>query len=356
MSAAKWVCQSCGTRQLSTGTGPRTCRGCGAVQTDLPHASSVAQPARPAGATAVFRRARLSGKGRGIAISACGILVLAALLAFWLSSRKAARQVAPIVDGAGTGGGGVTDVAAVGDTRIVTVTNPHIRVIPKGVDFEPEDLLRTTNTPPPASFDTKQFRIVPPRRMEDEDGETVFLGEVVNSSNTQTAISPTLSLTLSRGGHVIQKGDHVFPDMPAGAHLPLFFSFLEGPPAFDDMRFDWKPAQGYTVGNPGFPQLTVLVKSHNDAVIAGSSSAHPQYHRLHVTGDVTNRGAIPAKNVSLFILLRDAEGRLTGYSRNKIDQVIAPGDSVTFDGGAPQWGAPYAHVDVMVMPASPPQF
>ena len=367
---ATWQCRYCLTSQVLRGNAPQTCVNCGAVETD--QATLIGDALRKPPSTRV-RTAR----ARTAALILCALMTLAGLSIYlWLFLRTPTHHAEPIVEGntetsgsriAASGNGtdtktasaaGAAQVASVGDTRIVTVTNPHIRTIPKGVDYEPEDLLRSANNAPPASFDTRQFRIIPPRRLRDEEGETVWLGEVVNTSTTQAAICPTVGLTLVRGGQALRHAEHVFPDIPPGAHVPVFFRFGDSPLPFDSMRFEWKPAQAYRYGDDTHPQLTATVATREVSLARTTVNFTREYSYPwdHVTGTILNQGSAPARKFDLYIVLRDAAGNMTGYTRTTRTEPIAPGGKATFNNGAAQWDRPIASVDVLALPSSPPLF
>ncbi len=359
---AWWKCRYCATSQVWSGACPETCAHCGAEETDF---ATLAQ---------MGPRPQSTRRVKAAALVGCAVLVVVASAIFlWLHFEKAVPRVAPIVDGraepAGSGGmaadvgqGGDKAAAAdtgmdpaVGDTRIVTVNNPHIRVIPKGVDFEPEDLIRTGTAASPASFDTRQFRIVPPRRLRDEEGNAVWLGEVINTGSKQAAISPTISVTLVRIGQQLQHAEHVFPDIPPGERVPLFITFGNSPPVFDSMLFAWKAVQAYSYGDEAHPQLKATVATRRESR-QFDDIGDKSFTWNVVTGTIVNQGSAPARKFDVYVVLRDSAGDLTGFKHDTRTETIAPGGKVNFDNGAAQWDRPAATVEVYALPTSPPLF
>ena len=417
--ADTWRCRYCMTSQHLRGPAPQTCAHCGAVETD--QATLTPPPIRMQPGRAVRRTA----------IVASAVLLVTGLVAggwlLLLRSRPARRPLAPIVDGSTTLTGsnassagsptagqatadiGPAQTASLGDTRIVTVTNPRLRVIPPGQHPDVEDLLRTENGSSgdssssiagtgtaagtgradgtvsttvgtvgtvggsgtnvrtgglggdmsgPPRFDMRQLQVVAPRQMKDAQGTAIYLGEVINTSQVEVVSRPTLAIELLRHGQNFQRGQRTFPDLPPGARMPILLRFSSGGPgAFDGMRFEWKAANGYAFNDADHAHLKASVVTHAFEHVqqeaGGSGSGGDRSPWMQVTGRLTNYGRRVARNVLIFIVLRDASGRVTGYHRDTLDRPVAPGDTVTFDGGAPQWGDPATSVEILALPAPP---
>jgi hypothetical protein len=79
-----------------------------------------------------------------------------------------------------------------------------------------------------------------------------------------------------------------------------------------------------------------------------------KYTFIRVHGTVANKGNRVAKDVGVYILLRDAKGQLTGFDHTNIRQGIAAGATAEFDGAAVIWGDASASVEAVALPITPP--
>jgi hypothetical protein len=336
----KFKCAYCGSNQTWTGAGTPVCANCGA-----------SQPARDPSAPAPTVMRRRIGiivftLIAGIAVTV-GVYVL-------LHKKPAAvvqtKPATPVLTGA------TTPPSTVSESRIVRVDNPKIRQIPKGAEFTADDLLKSANRPPSPPFDTHLLVVKTPRRMQDEEENQIYLGEVTNSSPNEVAIAPVAMLTIKKNGEVVDSAEHDFPDLAPGAPVPVFFRYDADPRSFDTIEITWKPTKFYTFADGQHAQLTATIASH--PVARGSTQVNftreYRYNYAKVTGTVDNQGQAPAKNIRLFVIARDARGQITGYERHDVGDTIAPGGSAKFEVNVTQWGNPIASVEAVASPTSPP--
>jgi hypothetical protein len=336
----KFRCVYCGSNEVWNKPGTPVCSHCGASQ-------PIKKTAAPA---------PVAGSSRKAWVAAALVLLLAAGGWFAYGSYHRHQLANAPVPQTAAEAAAPKDVTG---SRIVRVDNPHVRTVAKDVEYTFDDLMTIPeNAPPAPDFDTKLLTIKTPRRMTSEQLDTVYLGELTNTSPDQVAIAPVVTLSLIRGGRKIDSADHSFPDLAPGAHVPVFFHFEGDPTAFDTMNFNWKPAKAYAAAAPNHPQLVTVVKTQK---LESSDSLHPgrghdrfSYMFMRVHAAVTNRGNKEAQNVQVFVLLRDANGLLTGYHRSNLGQRVAPGATVEFDSAAAIWGAPAASVEAVALPTSPP--
>jgi hypothetical protein len=272
------------------------------------------------------------------------------------STAASAASVASATVAGSTASTTSAAASSVSPSRIVRVENPHIRTIARDVEYTFDDVMNTPeNAPPAPDFDTHALVITTPRRMKSELLDTVFLGELTNTSPDRVAIAPTVKLTLTRGGTTIDSAEHHFPDLAPGAHVAVFFHY-EGPTrSFDRMNFVWKPTKSYLQGAPRHPRLVTTVLSQKQE---SSDTLHVaerfRYWFIRVHGSITNQGDREAKGVNIYVLLRDAKGQLTGYERSTVRETIAPGATVMFDSAAVIWGEPSVGVEAVALPVTPP--
>ena len=160
------------------------------------------------------------------------------------------------------------------------------------MQFTAQDLLDSANRPPAPNFDSKLLVIKQPRRIQDEEDNTIFIGEVTNTSPDRVAVAPVAKLTLMKNGRQVDTADHDFPDLPPGAHVPMMFRYDGDPKPFDTMNFDWKPTQSYASADQDHAQL--VAKVINEQTQRGSTEVNftqvYRYLYVHITGTVTNNG------------------------------------------------------------------
>ena len=188
--------------------------------------------------------------------------------------------------------------------------------------------------------------------MNDIEGKLWFVGEVVNRSPDRTAVAPSVQLGIVKNGHVVETRDLSFNDLPPGAHSPVSFTWDGEPRDVQNFTYRWKPALGYLAAAADHPHLETAVTGRK--MTPGSVTVNFSYTYRFVTaevqGTVTNRGDATARGAQLYLTLRDAKGRVSGFKAQSLDP-IAPGEQVRFDIEADQWGDPVATVDVEALPA-----
>ncbi len=340
MPTETYRCAYCGTQQTWDGTGVRTCSHCGATQPEQPADAPVTPPAR-------------SPLRLVLVLVLLGLLGLAGYLIKPKQPKPTAKPyAAPIVDGSGPNASRASNAG-----RIEKVLNPQIRVLPAGSDYSLLDLLRSAPNSSAAMFDTRLLTVSQPRPMNDIDGKLYFVGEVVNHSTDTTAIAPTVGMTLFKGGRKLESTDLEFSDLPPGAHSPAYFTWDGGPRDIDRFQFHWKPVQSYPAGASGHPQLqtTITNKKLTPGTVEVNFTSTYHFVTADVEGTVTNRGSSTATGIQLYLTLRDAQGRVTGFKEQDLQQ-IAPGQSVEYKISADQWDGPVASLDVAALPVSEPVF
>lgn len=246
--------------------------------------------------------------------------------------------------------------SAVSASRIVRVDHPHVRTIASDVNYTLEDLLsKPENAPQAPDFDFRSISITTPRRLTTEKLDTVYLGEMVNNSPDQVAITPQVTLTLTRDGRKVDAAERAFPDLVPGAHIPVFFHYEGEARAFNGTRFDWKAAKSYRLNSPGHAQLATTLQSQT---LESSDSLKVAIVRrfsfVRVHGTVTNKGDRAVKDITVYVLLRDAKGRLTGYDRQVLSDPLQPGETAQFDGAPSVWGDAYASAEAVSLPSTAP--
>jgi hypothetical protein len=333
-AAQTYRCAYCGSTQTWNGDGAAVCAQCGATQP-----AKTTQPATHSGSSI-----------KVIVLVIAGLAVLAVISYLTMRpSRRSAPHPAMIVDGRSK------TQAPVPASRIVHVDNPHIRLIPKGVEFKPEDLFEVPEGAPSATlFDTSLLVVKTPRRMRDENGGTVFLGEVTNTSPNIVAANPTVTLVLTRGGKTVDKATRSFADLLPGVHVPLFFSYDGVTKAFDGITFLWKPTPSYVLDDAKHSRLSSSVQTRKLMSSDDLPGRHiVKYAFERISGTVVNEGNREIANVSVYVLLRDANGQLTGMDHTDCPNLSA-GESRSIELDPVIMGLPVGSLEIVALPVSPP--
>ena len=326
-----YKCAYCGSQQTWDGSGSPVCTHCGATQPEKP-----AAPALP-----VRRKFRWW-------LFFLGLLIVGAPAWYFFLRTPKHQQPAPIVDGA-------SGSPANGTTRLVAVRNPAIRILPAGTDYSLLDILRSAPGSSAPMFDTSLLTITQPRAMKDVDDHLYFVGEVTNHSPNMTALAPAVGMTIFKNGRKLETTDLEFSDLPPGAHAPAWFTWDGAYNDIDHYQFKWKPVQARPSAQPHQARLVTTLDSKT--LTPTNVEVNFSYTFRYVTADchgtVTNRGDATAKGIQLYLILHDAQGRVTGFKEKDLNQ-LAPGQSVDWQLAADQWSNPIATVEAEALPVTDP--
>ncbi len=331
MPTETYRCAYCGSQQTWDGQGVRTCSHCGAAQPEQPVADDA--PAPKSSHKLLFLVA-------GLLLAGIAYLVYA-----HSSSPAQVQHLAPIVNGP----------PPASQSRIERVLNPVVRVVPAGSDLSLLDLLRSAPNSTAAMFDTRLLTVSQPRAMNDIDGHLFFVGEVVNHSPDTTAIAPVVGLTLYKGSRKLESTDLEFSDLPPGGHSPAYFTWAGSPGDLNHFEFHWKPVQAYAQGQPHHPRLETTITTRKLTPSSLTVNFGPVFHYVvaEVHGTVTNRGDALAQGIQLYLTLRDARGRITGFKEQDLQQ-LGPGQTVEYTIEADQWDDPVASLEASALAVTQP--
>ena len=318
------TCSYCGASLDWNGPGAQICPQCGATQPE------------PQAAVA-YRRKRI------LRYAAIPVIVAALVwLGFLLFSTKhvSPSAPAPIINGNSA-------ATTVPGTRIIRVDNPAIRIIPAGVHFEAQDVLDTPNgSAELPQFDTRLLVTThAPRHLREEGGGSVYLGEVRNDSPDMVAITPDVTLVLMRKGREVGRATRSYADLVPGIGVPFFFHYDDGAAAaFDEARLQWKPTKSYKLGDSKHAQFLTTVQPGLPRESSG------QRVTTQVSGSVQNTGKAAAA-VSLYAILRDANGLITGFEHSDLPRMKA-GESRNVSLTVYTYGSPGARAELAALPVS----
>ncbi|WP_157178224.1 hypothetical protein [Terriglobus roseus] len=130
--------------------------------------------------------------------------------------------------------------------------------------------------------------------------------------------------------------------MVPGIGVPFFFHYDDGAAAaFDEARLQWKPTKSYKLGDSRHAQFVTTVQPGLPK--EGSS-------QTRVSGSVQNTGKAAAA-VSLYAILRDANGLITGFEHSDLPRMKA-GESRNVSLTVYTYGSPGVRAELTALPVS----
>ena len=228
------------------------------------------------------------------------------------------------------------------DRAVRTAAGPEtIPPLPAGS----EDLLATEAE----RFDPQQLELLPIAALRDNTQRPIHVTELVNRSSDAIALSPALLLTPLDGAQagrpiVVAEAGMLYP----GERLPILLQPY-GVPRVTGWRTEWKPIRKAALPGPR-PKLEVAVNGtralEGSALVNFTQRYRTRY--VEVTGNVHNPGPGIVRRMQLWVMLRDAQGRLAGFQRVGQLPAAGPGDSVPFTARIDLWGRDFAKVTTLV--------
>jgi len=208
-----------------------------------------------------------------------------------------------------------------------------------------EDLLATEAE----RFDPAQLELLPIAALRDNTQRPIHVTELVNRSSDAIALSPALLLTPLDGAQagrpiVVAEAGMLYP----GERLPILLQPY-GVPRVTGWRTEWKAIRKAALPGPR-PKLEVAVTGtqalEGSALVNFTHRYRTRY--VEVTGNVHNPGPGIVRKMQLWVMLRDAQGRLAGFQRVGQLPAAAAGESVPFSARIDLWGRDFAKVTTLV--------
>ncbi len=237
---------------------------------------------------------------------------------------------------------GVRAVANSPDRGVRTAAGPErIPPLPAGS----EDLLATDAE----RFDPTQLELLPVTALRDNTQRLIHVTELVNRSTDAIALSPAVLLTPLDGARagrplVVAEAGMLYP----GERLPILLQPY-GVPQVTGWRTEWKPIRKAALPGPR-PALEVSITGtkgmEGSALVNFTQRYRTRY--VEVTGTVHNPGPGIVRKLQLWVMLRDAQGRLAGFQRVGQLPAASAGDSVPFSASVELWGRDFAKVTTLV--------
>jgi ribosomal protein S27AE len=208
-----------------------------------------------------------------------------------------------------------------------------------------EDLLATEAE----RFDVRQLEMLPVTALRDNTQRPIHVTELVNRSSDAIVLSPALLLTPLDGARagrpiVVAEAGMLYP----GERLPILLQPY-GVERVTGWRTEWKPMRKAAL--PGSrPALEVAITGtqalEGSALVNFTHRYRTRY--VEVTGTVHNPGPGIVRKLGLWVMLRDAQGRLAGFQRVGQLPAASAGDSVPFSARIDLWGRDFAKVTTLL--------
>lgn len=166
-----------------------------------------------------------------------------------------------------------------------------------------------------------QVRVVDVELYRTPAGSMWLLGEVLNEGQYPAAnVQLQIDLHGASGETLGSVPAWVaLPLLPAGEKAP-FGVLLREPPAGDV-----QPAVAVTGG-----EALSDVGNHLLDLAVTTGEATIEDGRVHLSGTVANEGESPAGQIVVVATLYDAQGRVSGYAQQSLDETLAPGATAPF--------------------------
>lgn len=241
------------------------------------------------------------------------------------------------------------DLADAKGNRHATSKNRTVRgaAVPEtwreGLRVESEDLLANGDE----RLDPKQLRLEPLVQAFDQTHDPVYLTEIVNTSSSVVALSVGALVTPFDGAKAGRVESVDVPALYPGERLPIRLHTSE----LDRVtRTDvaWKPMRRGAV--PGQrPALTVEVQSKTATTgsVLVNFTRRYSYKAVVVKGTVTNSSKSIVQKPRLWVMLRDGNGKLSGFGEASGLSTLAPGASLPFEARVEQQGSAFADVTTL---------
>ncbi|MBT2322954.1 TFIIB-type zinc ribbon-containing protein [Variovorax paradoxus] len=197
-------------------------------------------------------------------------------------------------------------------------------------------------------FDLAQIELlalVPARNVTQRP---VYLAEVVNRSSEAIALAPSAVISRYDGSKLdgttaVAGPAYLYP----GERFPVLLEPRETD-RISSTRVEWKPMRRAALPGPRAP-LQVRIddtRAATSSVLVNFSRRY-SYKYVEVSGTVANPGQAIVRKPRLWVSLRDADGKLAGFTLLDNLPAIAPGESVPFQAKVDQFGRDFASVDTL---------
>ncbi|CAN5920884.1 hypothetical protein BH11PSE13_BH11PSE13_44040 [soil metagenome] len=197
-------------------------------------------------------------------------------------------------------------------------------------------------------FDLAQLELLPLAPGKSTTQDMLYLTELVNRSKDAIAVSPAAVISRYDGskldGTTTLSGlAYLYP----GERMPIIVEPREAN-RITQTRVEWKPLRRAALPGARTPlEVAVTSTRAGTSSVLVNFSQRFAYKYATVTGTVKNPGDRIVRKTTLWVSLRDREGKLTGFTLVDNLPAIAPGDSVPFEAKVDQLGRDFATVTAL---------
>ncbi len=198
-------------------------------------------------------------------------------------------------------------------------------------------------------FDAAQIELLPLVAARDITQRPVYFTEVVNRSTDAIAMSPGAVVSRFDGSRLdgttaVSGPAYLYP----GERLPVLLEPRGGSGRITATRAEWKPMRRAALPGPRVPlQVRVTDTRADTSSVLVNFSRRYSYKYVNVSGMVHNPTQAIVRKVRLWVSLRDAGGKLAGFTLLDNLPAIAPGESVPFQAKVDQFGRDFARVETL---------
>lgn len=197
-------------------------------------------------------------------------------------------------------------------------------------------------------FDAAQIELLPLVAARDITQRPVYFTEVVNRSTEAIAMSPGAVVSRFDGSRLegttaVSGPAYLYP----GERFPVLLEPHRSG-RITATRAEWKPMRRAALPGPRAPlEVRVTDTRADTSSVLVNFSRRYSYKYVEVSGTVGNPTQAIVRKVRLWVSLRDASGKLAGFTLLDNLPAIAPGESVPFQAKVDQFGRDFARVETL---------
>ncbi len=315
-SDSKVVCEACGARQsVPQGDGSYACRSCGWVQHD-----------------AVVAKLAITPAARKWWLFLLVVLLLAiGGFAWWyFQTPETPRHEANVPDAAKITAPRPADLG----NRQVTVQNPQIRAVEKGLDWTLEELF----APALPLYDSSKLQLGKFERIIDETGLPTFRAELVNLGTDQVVIDPIMDLRLFSTDGTSQVPASIGglpPSMYPGEKVWIKIGDDEDIKPIARAEIRWHPSRSVALPGPR-RKATIEVKSNktracHKRIINSEGDFSFTYQCVDLIGTLRNTDTQKMQLISVSAVYYDSQDRYVGSESTDVNKTLNPGEQTDFE-------------------------
>lgn len=310
------VCEACGARQsVPQGDGSYACRSCGWVQHDPVAAKLAIAPA-----------------ARKWWLFLLVVLLLASGGSAWwhFQTPETPSPIAAVPIAAKLGAPRPVDLG----NHQVTVQDPKIRNVQKGLDWTLEELF----APALPLYDSSKLQLGKFERIIDETGLPTYRAELVNQSTDQVVIDPIMDLRLFSTDGTSQVPASIGglpPSMYPGEKVWIKIGDEEDIKPIAKVEIHWHPSRSVALPGPR-RKASIEVKSNkmracHKRIINSEGDFSFTYQCVDLIGTLRNTDTQKMQLISVSAVYYDGQDRYVGSESTEMNKTLNPGEQTDFE-------------------------